>query len=224
MRVRHSGWEEFSSWAEIEKIWEPYASGIPLRREYDANERAIIYRIQQVPEIPPHWPLLIGDVLHNLRCVCDHLAWQLAIRFHNGNEPSERDGRNVQFPVVTNPSEWTHHRHTQQMLRDDRDFLERMQPYHSRGPNSRSGLLDLALMSNYDKHRLLHVVAVGAGQATYTNTVDFRDCLPDRRAAPNGDVADIVVQGIGVLKPDLEIARVFVLQLDPTQTMTLKLN
>jgi hypothetical protein len=201
---------------EIAEIWQPYAGGIPIRREYDASDRAVVHRIQELPEIPGHWPLLIGEALHNLRCVGDHLAWQLAIRFHGGKKPPKDQARNAQFPVVRDPKLWAKHRHTQQMLPDDRNWLEKAQPYHPRKPNVRNGLLDLTLLSDHDKHRMVHLVMFAADQVTLQNTIDtYRDCLPDRRLMPDGSFANIRPNMPGVLEPNLEIAREFVIPTGP---------
>ncbi|HWY89805.1 MAG TPA: hypothetical protein VNY31_03965 [Solirubrobacteraceae bacterium] len=40
------------------------------------------------PDPPPHLGVIVGDFLHDLRCVLDHLVWQLVLL--NGRKPNDR--------------------------------------------------------------------------------------------------------------------------------------
>ena len=57
------------------------------------------------PGFPLHYfGILIGDVIHNFRCVLDHIVWQLACYKTNGTgPPTERRARKVGFPIQVNP-------------------------------------------------------------------------------------------------------------------------
>jgi hypothetical protein len=202
--------------SEIQEAWKPYVEGIPLFQEYDAKDQAIVYRIKELPEISEDWALILGDAFHNLRCVGDHLAWQLAIRFHGGQEPPKNKARSVQFPVVQDETKWDDHRHTEQMVSDDRNYLKRLQPFNPRGPGERNLFLDLAIFSDFDKHRLLHIINVAAHQSTIQNVPGgYRDCQPDRRPVGDGSFTNIVVKGLRLLEPNLEVCRAFVIPLGP---------
>ncbi|MGH7861577.1 MAG: hypothetical protein ACREOS_04985, partial [Candidatus Dormibacteraceae bacterium] len=88
-----------SSWAKVERAKVhidqlrtevgPQPHNIPLRHEFDSEDRAIVWRVKSVKEAID-WPLLIGDAVHNLRGALDHLAWQLAIKSLGGVEPTDQ--------------------------------------------------------------------------------------------------------------------------------------
>lgn len=202
---------------EIAEAWKPYADGIPVWHEYDDEDQAVVCRIKEVPEVPEDWALILGDALHNLRCVVDHFAWQLAIRFNDGREPAEKLARSVQFPVVMSERDWEGHRHTQQMTAEDKAFLKRVQPFNLRGPSERNAFFDLAVFSNIDKHRLLHVVTGVAHQTTYQYLLSaYRDCQPGSRPMPDGSLVSVEINGgLRVLKPDVEVLRAFVVPTGP---------
>lgn len=202
---------------DIAAAWKPYTDGLPVRREYDAEDQAVVCRIKEVPQVLEDWALILGDGLHNLRCVLDHLAWQLAIRFNDGREPTEKKARSVQFPVVESESDWEGHRHTQQMVAEDKAFLKRVQPFNPRGPSERNAFLDLAVFSNIDKHRLLHVVTGAAEQTTFQYLLSrYRYCQAGSRPMPDGSLVTVEINGaLRVLKPDVEVLRAFVVPTGP---------
>lgn len=198
--------------AEIAEAGNGDPKSIPLRREYDAEDRAVVYRVEHVIEVRPHWSLLVGDAAHNFRSALDHLAWQLAVRYFGGVEPTRsRVIQNIQYPVVTDPNLWPKHRFRQYMTPEDALIVEANQPFRYPQPGTLHVLDSLATLSNVDKHRLLHVIYVLAHQGTFVNTGAYRDCLPDTRMMPNGTQANVALRGFdGPPRPNDEVARVFV--------------
>jgi hypothetical protein len=164
--------------AEILKAGAGDPKTIPLRREYDSQDRAVVYRIERVIEIADHWPLLVGDAIHNLRSALDHLAWQLALRFFNGSTPPDTVIRHIQFPIVSDRTTWPGHIHRKYMIPDDVKPIEPYEPYHPREPGKLHPLEALVTLSNIDKHRLLHIVNVvpheAASPTRVTTEIAFR--------------------------------------------------
>lgn len=161
---------------------------ITLRRQYEPEQGAIVYRIDSVVQIPDNWGLIVGDAAHNLRSALDHLAWQLAIRYFNGVPPTERKIiKKIQFPVVSDKNNWPRHPNREFMKPADASKLEQFQPFNL-GPISRAkGVLhpleELAGfhgLDNIDKHRTIHLTYVVAHQGFFTvpERSAFRDCEP----------------------------------------------
>jgi hypothetical protein len=111
---------------------------------------------------PLHLGVIVGDFLHNLRCVLDHLVWQLVEL--NGQEPTRQN----QFPIFDSPEayEKAAGRYLRGVAPDHMALIETFQPYHL-GPNAAyHSLAVLRELSNIDKHRFVHpVVIVGEGDA-----------------------------------------------------------
>jgi hypothetical protein len=108
------------------------------------------------PVAPPaRLSLILGDMVHNLRCALDYLAWELAKANLGGTEPS----RKTQFSLANSPEEFA--RLSQHQLRDlsrpDQETIERMQPYRAKEPHWHP-LSWLKQLSNGDKHQTLHLI------------------------------------------------------------------
>jgi hypothetical protein len=73
---------------EITEVSGDDLDSVPLRREFEPEHGAVVYRIDRVPEVRDSWGLIIGDALHNFRSALDHLWWQLAT-LNLGREPTE---------------------------------------------------------------------------------------------------------------------------------------
>ena len=105
---------------------------------------------EDIWEVPGRIATIFGDIVHNLRCVLDYLAWDL-VEANNG-VPT----RHTLFPILLNrPSK---------RLQIDGDVssaalaeIESLQPYHAGHPSraARTMLGMLRELSNVDKHRYL---------------------------------------------------------------------
>src|SRR6266849_3284747 len=69
---------------------------IPLRRQYEVDLGAVVYRISSVIHISDDWPLLAGDAIENFRAALDYLMWQLAV-LKLGRQPTQKEASAVQF-------------------------------------------------------------------------------------------------------------------------------
>jgi hypothetical protein len=65
---------------DLESEWCAFLNGNPyvFKAKDDVNKGKRTYYLFQADKIPDPVPLIIGDVLHNLRCALDHLAYHLA--------------------------------------------------------------------------------------------------------------------------------------------------
>jgi len=116
------------------------------------------------PESSPlHLGVIVGDFLHNLRCVLDQLVWQLVVL--NGGKPGDHN----QFPIFDTPDAYKKKagRYLRGVAADHRALIETFQPYHVGVEARYHNLAVLRDLSNIDKHRFVHpVVIVGEGDTS----------------------------------------------------------
>lgn len=102
-------------------------------------------------EVNPFWGVRVGQVIYNLRCVLDYLAWQLVIENTGAEAPNPRL---IQFPLFASPADMQNSPSAREtMLRISgpaQAFVKKVQPYNG-GEYERLGWL--AAISNFDKHR-----------------------------------------------------------------------
>ena len=118
------------------------------------SAQEVVYRcfaVQQLP-IPEHWPLLAGEAVQNLRSGLDHAVWSA----WNGVPENTGDGNHTQFPICTNPRDYTRRarRELAGVPEHVQARIEAAQPYNTMSPApSRERLALLGRLSNIDKHR-----------------------------------------------------------------------
>lgn len=102
--------------------------------------------------------LILGDLIHNLRCALDHLV--AALVEATGAEVTSRH----QFPIVTKREKWAETR--QNRLRGVGDpaaaLIEAAQPFQTVRPEI-APLERLRMLSNQDKHQLITPVLAAIG-------------------------------------------------------------
>lgn len=101
------------------------------------------------PQMPanPRWSILLGEVVYNLRAALDYLVYSLA----HLDSGKERQG--TQFPICSAPSDFKkalNRGHLKGVNPTHRAAIKKLQPYCGG-----KWLLDLANISNPDKHRHL---------------------------------------------------------------------
>ena len=101
--------------------------------------------------IPDDIALLAGDAVQNLRSALDHLAWQLVLV--SGNTPNRR----TYFPIFKSSDEFEREfcQKANGMRTDIKDAISLYKPYKE----GNDILWALRELNNFDKHRLLLVVA-----------------------------------------------------------------
>jgi len=209
---------------QIEEAGAPDATLIPLSRTYDPAAGAVIYRITRVICIPDHWPMLVGDAVHDLRCALDHLMWQLAV-VHLGRQPTARQARDIQFPEVRKLADFNGNRFLTHIRPSDIERLKPFQPYRRLKKGELHPLPKLIRLSNTDKHRKPHMPVVIPQNAKFTNRSDaLRDCVPYPTApGPGGRPAAIIHHVAPSRNPHAgdEILRIFVRPTGPNPDVEL---
>jgi hypothetical protein len=178
---------------EIERAGAPDMGYIPMLRQYEPDEGAVVYRIGGVTQIRDHWSLIVGDAVHDLRSALDHLMWQLGI-VYLGRQPKKTEARDIQFPEVRRLRDFNRHRFLKYVLPADVNRLKPFQPYKRTKRGELHPLPTLVRLSNIDKHRKLHLLVVIPQSASFTNRPDaFRDCVPyPTTSGPQGQPATII--------------------------------
>lgn len=194
--------------AIAEWIGEPGVDPKPYRisGEFRLDSREYVFTGQLLKPLddPLLWGVMLGDAIHNLRSALDHLVWQLVML--NGKKPS---GAN-QFPICdTGATYWSTGCKDGKKTRSTREWrlegvsdahktlIDELQPYRTRIPPGAIGALSaLRDFSNHDKHRLIHVTAIG---------VDFpsSEALDDLFVV-NADAGERVATRFDALRADRE--------------------
>lgn len=203
---------------------DPNAIPIPLRRQYEPPEGAVIYRPDRLIEIDDEWPLIFGDAIQNFRAALDHLMYQFAI-VRLGRVPTEAEAKQIQFPDIRKLEQIPGHRFLKHIGTAHLDRLKRLQPYYRRYQRKKGELHPLPKLiklSNIDKHRRLHLLVHAILTGNFTNAPIYRDCQPmlrfgvtgkpespwylnfPRYPRPNDEILRIPVRVIGP-NPDVEV-------------------
>lgn len=150
----------------IKETFSAKASLSTLGAKFDKESGEHIVYINRVPDLGhflDNVALFIGDVVHNLRCALDHLAFQLALYHRDGSLTLQQE-KAVQFPICDSGEEFRRQcdRYLKDIAPEHRTIIKGLQPYHGLAgrPDSWSGtyIHQLALLrdlSNADKHRML---------------------------------------------------------------------
>jgi hypothetical protein len=111
------------------------------------------YYVHFVKKIPPHFPAVIGDVIHNLGSSLDHLANHL-VSIGPGGKPGGKRAKLIYFPLFESATKYD----TEKMGKIEGmgeaaiNAIDRIQPYKG---GYGWALWDMHTMHNRDKHRLL---------------------------------------------------------------------
>jgi hypothetical protein len=129
----------------------------------DRGEYVFVGKILRPLPDTVHWGVVLGDVLHNFRSALDHLVWQLVLL--NGKKGSTDN----QFPICDHGAMyWSIRKDGSPSMRESRPrnvadehkaIIDGYRPYRTRhlAANRIEALAGLRDLSNYDKHRLVHV-------------------------------------------------------------------
>jgi hypothetical protein len=167
----------------------------------DTETEESVIRVQIVREPPVvEWGIAIGDVLHDLRSCLDHLAWHLG-----GNPPPNDD--TSEFPIFLDRGKYRR-RGIERIVGappEAQAVIEDLQPFQRGEEAHLDRLWSLYELSNFDKHRLLHLsvavlsgadyfVSAPAGSRSEFDTVRFGPCEDGKVIArwplnPDSDVA-----------------------------------
>ncbi|WP_139205445.1 hypothetical protein [Plantibacter sp. MMLR14_011] len=153
--------------------------------EADVEDGAPVWRAR-MRDLPAHWPVILGDAVHNARSALDHLAWQLVVK--DGGNPSRR----TQFPIAGTPADLA------KRVKNDlsgcslttKNRVRQLQPFKD-GTHSFWALNEL---DNWDKHRLLLPVFASPHHLTLSTTLIGGD--EDGESGP-----PISFRGAGLAEP-----------------------
>lgn len=118
----------------------------------DKVSRRPVYFVSEALEVPEKIPLIIGEVIQNLRSALDNTAYWLFSKTSNG------DGGKIYFPISEDIKKYEEEKgkRTEGISQEARDLIDSFLPY--KGGND--VLWQIHKLNNIDKHRLL--VTVGA--------------------------------------------------------------
>jgi hypothetical protein len=143
----------------------------PFFVNHHPDRKNMVIRLGEVRANDPAWPLIVGDIVHNLRSALDHLVCQLAIL--NGNDIS--CCASTYFPICICRSDFKKANRMIEPLLTPVAFadIETLQPYNA--PNvekepSSNNLWVISKLDIIDKHRMLLIV----GKYFRTTDVTYR--------------------------------------------------
>lgn len=125
------------------------------------GDRVLRVRIRSQP--PDDLALIAGEIVYQLRSSLDHLAWQLVEA--NGSVP----GQSTYFPIGQTAAKYIAKApgQVQGMSAAAIGMIDALQPYQG----GCDDLWKLHALSNYDKHRLLLVLAFGFRHVWYARSL-----------------------------------------------------
>jgi hypothetical protein len=178
----------------------PYAFGL----ERDLEHSRYVFSTLLVTPPPPKLGPIFGDYIHNLRCALDHLAWQLALIRYGGMIPTDAE-RQIQYPIGKDLTSFRCHSALPHFKREHVTFMEGFQTAQG-GPSDL--LMLIRELSNTDKHRIMHPLAVSIADQTpdFVATKDavIRDVsyVPGKLLVENTEFATVAFEKTG---PDPEV-------------------
>ena len=186
-----------------------------LRQDYDAKRHCIALSLESIDnQFPPHWGLLLGSIVYNLRCALDHIAWAL---YKRGNTPnlSEKREAFIYFPIYDDRVKFNNalSRKLPGVRLADTAKVRLTQPYRAGKRNlDRHSLWILDELSRLDKHRTIQPVVPVPDRTGY-DIHKQTDCLYRRLA---------LTSPRGVLQPGAELARIYVKKTGPDPYVDVK--
>lgn len=193
--------------AEISSIVEDITSGYSRAVTEAGQDGGVIrYELRGVPVVPVELSAMVGDALHNMRSVLDHLAWELVLR--HGGTPTRR----TSFPILTRRPGGAEPPRIEGGIGDEaRTLLDEVQPYHWRdeGEDPQIHPLEvLRYLNNIDKHNqlLLGVVVLsGASWSSGPDTTASFQRAPGRALADGDMVGSLTVAPADAAVHDLQL-------------------
>jgi hypothetical protein len=147
-------------------------------KDSDSEPGALLVRVR-IGAAPPseRWSVVLGDALHNYRSALDHAAWALTA------PDTGIDLKRIEFPIFLREADFRASSNNGMPLKRSglyrisgmepsvQTVIEGVQPYKSVGsPADHDPLWLLQELSNFDKHRILHLgITVAHRSAVETN-------------------------------------------------------
>jgi hypothetical protein len=195
----------------LDKALKRFVNQRPYRaviENVDPGREAVLRaRIDSQP--PDELSALIGDALFNMRSGLDHIAWRLS-------KPTTDQEGHVEFPIFGPGREADYAKTISRKLpgasMDALKEVEAVQPFNGKHPGWHP-LWRLYLLSNRDRHRLLHLTGATAQLAElhYTEVRDMSLTLAE-------------VNPVGAFEDGAVLARVHTVPTGPHPSMEIKLR
>lgn len=136
-----------------------------ITTELNGQRTQYTYRAKVRTWPPARLSIVLSDCIHNLRASLDHLVYQLAGR------PEGKEARQVAFPIFDDSAEYSKavDKRLFGVSAKARALIERLQPYNARNAAFSFGpppLLVLYHLSNFDKHRDIHLIWAASRSAS----------------------------------------------------------
>jgi len=127
------------------------------------------YYVVALRKPPDDWGLVAGDCIQNIRAALDHAVWAIVIK-EKGAKFAEAHYRAIDFPIACSPERFSKSRLVNiGVPRPHIAVIEDAQPYIRSQANPRDDALwFLRTLSNVDKHRLIHVIALFTEHSAFT--------------------------------------------------------
>jgi hypothetical protein len=146
---------------------------------------------ESVTPAPDEWALVFGDAIQNIRDALDYVVWETIVG-SRGDGFAIANAAQIQFPIIDESKKFP----ASKLLRLGLDsntveYLRSWQPYAKEPQNPHDDALWLLrVLSNVDKHRLLHTVAMVGQKAVVTTQPAVEDADPQwmtKKAIKAGD-------------------------------------
>jgi hypothetical protein len=143
-------------------------------RERDEQRSQHIFRLGRVPIVPLDLSAIMGDAIHNLRVLLDHLAWQLVKA--TGGTPKMGLGGTL-FPILEQPPTPDRWGRTRPQINPGvpkklREIIYELQPYKLAKP-AHHELAVLHQLDISDKHHELLIAIVGVRNLGWFGEVEL---------------------------------------------------
>ncbi len=125
--------------------------GYQFQHTFEGDPPVLVVVVKEVlaPPVPPHFSLLAGEAIYQLRTSLDHLVHEL-IRA-NGEEPT----RNNSWPIHSKQNSKEFERQLIGTSTKAKRRIESLQPYHKKPTYCEHFLWQLKKLNDWDKHNFL---------------------------------------------------------------------
>jgi hypothetical protein len=181
-------------WEELERYFEGNPGAMVREQHGPADNPSIVFTARK--PIPARIPLLIGDVLQNLRSTLDYLVWELVVAAKN--HPAKKH----QFPVCLTANAFDDALNRGRLDGIDQvavDIIKGLQPFHFSDEGvEHSAIAVLDELVNINKHRTILTTILNTTRitnfqiienagATYAIGTPSGENLPRRFVLPIGE-------------------------------------
>lgn len=137
--------------------WIAWRQSNPYPTRVEADHASGEYRVYFDFSIgsPVRFPVLLGEIAHDLRSALDHLLWREAVE-QIGRKEADKKASSITFPIHRTRVAFNKSRVRQFVSDDAWEIIERHQPYDRGKPPRPKALQMLHWINRIDKHRLLH--------------------------------------------------------------------